>query len=296
MARRRSADGARHSVVAGRDAGVSAAGARRAAAVRRARRTRCAHNYEAIGGRSPLTDITMRAGGGAARAARARRFRSPSACATGSRSSRTRSRELAAAGVTRVIGIPLAPQFSTLSVQKYIDAATGGAAGRHAVRARSSRFTRIRCCSTRSPSASARRAPKPDEHVVFTAHSLPERVIEAGDRYADEVAATARGVAARAGIATLRHRVSERGTHAGAVDRPGARRADRRARRPRRPQVPGRADRLRLRPHRNSVRHRRAGRRRPRASSRRTLRRTESLNTSPTVHRHARGSGPDAWL
>ena len=37
--------------------------------------------------------------------------------------------------------------------------------------------------------------------VVFSAHSLPVRVIEGGDRYADEVAETARGVAARAGVA-----------------------------------------------------------------------------------------------
>ena len=39
-----------------------------------------------------------------------------------------------------------------------------------------------------------------DETVVFTAHSLPARVIEAGDVYAAEVAATARAVAERAGI------------------------------------------------------------------------------------------------
>src|SRR5581483_9358333 len=37
--------------------------------------------------------------------------------------------------------------------------------------------------------------------VVFTAHALPVRVIESGDPYADEVAQTAAGVAARAGIA-----------------------------------------------------------------------------------------------
>jgi len=36
--------------------------------------------------------------------------------------------------------------------------------------------------------------------VVFTAHSLPQRVIEAGDPYAREVETTARGVAAQAGI------------------------------------------------------------------------------------------------
>jgi len=36
--------------------------------------------------------------------------------------------------------------------------------------------------------------------VVFTAHSLPKRVIATGDRYAEEVATTARGVAERAGV------------------------------------------------------------------------------------------------
>ena len=35
---------------------------------------------------------------------------------------------------------------------------------------------------------------------MFTAHSLPRRVIDSGDRYADEVAATARGVAERCGV------------------------------------------------------------------------------------------------
>ncbi len=43
--------------------------------------------------------------------------------------------------------------------------------------------------------------PAADEDIVFTAHSLPARVIEAGDPYPNEVAATAAGVAARAGIA-----------------------------------------------------------------------------------------------
>ena len=89
--------------------------------------------------------------------------------------------ELAAAGVTRVIGIPLAPQFSTLSVGKYFDAATRGAARRRRARSRSTRFTCIRCSSRPSPSAFARRRPGADEDVVFTAHSLPVRVIESGD-------------------------------------------------------------------------------------------------------------------
>jgi ferrochelatase len=40
--------------------------------------------------------------------------------------------------------------------------------------------------------------------VVFTAHSLPRRVIEAGDPYAGQVRATAEGVARRAGVAGWR--------------------------------------------------------------------------------------------
>lgn len=39
-----------------------------------------------------------------------------------------------------------------------------------------------------------------DAHVVFTAHSLPERILADGDRYRDEFLATSRLVAGRAGV------------------------------------------------------------------------------------------------
>ena len=92
-------------------------------------------NYAAIGGRSPLTEITE-AQGAALRA----RLGPDVPVAVGMRNWHPFIKDalarLATAGVTRVIGIPLAPQFSTLSVQKYIDAATdevlaraGGRAG-----------------------------------------------------------------------------------------------------------------------------------------------------------------------
>ena len=45
-------------------------------------------------------------------------------------------------------------------------------------------------------------APRPEETVLFTAHSLPVRLIENGDPYAAEVAATAAAVARAAGIAS----------------------------------------------------------------------------------------------
>jgi ferrochelatase len=107
--------------------------------------------------------------------------------------------ELSTAGVTRVIGIPMAPQFSTLSVRKYIDAATAALPDGMQFEAIESFHTHpllIDAFAERVRSAQ----PKSDERVVFTAHALPVRVIEAGDRYADEVAETARAVAARAAI------------------------------------------------------------------------------------------------
>ena len=155
-------------------------------------------NYAAIGGRSPLTDITE------AQAAALRARLGPEIpVAVGMRNWRPFIKdalaELAAAGVTRTIGIPMAPQFSTLSVQKYIDAATAALpAGMHFESIESFHTHPLLLDAFAERIAAAQ--PKPDELVIFTAHSLPERVIASGDRYAEEVAETARGVAARAGI------------------------------------------------------------------------------------------------
>jgi ferrochelatase len=156
------------------------------------------HNYAAIGGRSPLTDLTMaqaealraRLGGGIPIAVGMRNWRPFIKDALD---------ELARAGATRVVGVPMAPQFSTLSVQKYVDAATAALpAGVQfdAVTSYHAHPLLLEAFAERVRAA----APRADETVVFTAHSLPVRVIDGGDTYAEEVAATARGVAARAGI------------------------------------------------------------------------------------------------
>jgi protoporphyrin/coproporphyrin ferrochelatase len=155
-------------------------------------------NYAAIGGRSPLTDITE-AQAGALRA----RLGPEIPVAVGMRNWRPFIKdalaELAVAGVTRTIGIPMAPQFSTLSVQKYIDAATGALPAGMQFESVESFHTHPLLLDAFAERVAAAQ-PKPDELVIFTAHSLPERVIASGDRYADEVAETARGVADRAGI------------------------------------------------------------------------------------------------
>jgi ferrochelatase len=155
-------------------------------------------NYGAIGGRSPLTDITE------AQAAALRERLGPEIpVAVGMRNWHPFIKEalahLAAGGVTHVIGIPMAPQFSTLSVQKYLDAATmtlPPGVRFEAIESFHAHPLLLDAFAERVWSAQ----PKPDELVIFTAHSLPEKAIAAGDRYADEVAATARGVADRVGL------------------------------------------------------------------------------------------------
>jgi len=155
-------------------------------------------NYAAIGGRSPLTDITE-----AQAVALGARLGPEIPVAVGMRNWRPFIKdalvELAAAGVTRAIGIPMAPQFSTLSVQKYIDAANSAMPPGMQFESVESFHTHPLLLDAFAERIAAAQ-PKPDELVIFTAHSLPERVIASGDRYADEVAETARAVAARAGI------------------------------------------------------------------------------------------------
>ena len=156
------------------------------------------HNYAAIGGRSPLTVITLEQ-----RDALRRRLGPDMPVAAGMRNWKPFIKEavaeLIAAGVTRIVGIPLAPQFSTLSVQKYNDAARSAIGDRaqfDSVESFHDHPLLVEAFAERVRAAQ----PRPDELIVFTAHALPRRVIESGDRYADEVSATARAVAERAGI------------------------------------------------------------------------------------------------
>jgi ferrochelatase len=157
-------------------------------------------NYEAIGGRSPLTDLTF-----AQADALASRLGSRAPVAVGMRNWRPFIKdaiaELVSGGTTRIVGVPLAPQYSTVSVQKYIDAATAAlpeGVRFEAVASFHAHPLLIGAFAERVAAA----APAADELVIFTAHSIPTRVANSGDRYSAEVAETARLVAARSGIAT----------------------------------------------------------------------------------------------
>src|SRR5262245_31255336 len=154
------------------------------------------HNYRAIGGRSPPTQLTLQQG-----AALQQRLGPDVPVAIGMRNwtpyIKDALAELAGRGVIRVIGIPLAPQFSSLSVGKYFDAATAALpTGVTLVRIESFHLhpQLVHAFAERLRAA----GPRHDEQVIFTAHSLPVRVISAGDPYAKEVEATAAAVAAAA--------------------------------------------------------------------------------------------------
>jgi ferrochelatase len=159
-------------------------------------------NYEAIGGRSPLTELTL----AQADALRARLGPGISV-AVGMRNwtpfIKDALADLAAAGVTCVVAIPLTPQFSSLSVTKYFDAATAGLpSGLHLkpVGAFFDHPLLIDAFAARVEEAE----PRPDEEVIFTAHSLPVRIIRGGDPYANQVATTARRIATRVGLSRYR--------------------------------------------------------------------------------------------
>lgn len=109
---------------------------------------------------------------------------------------------IAGQGVEHIVGLVLAPHYSSMSIAAYLGRAAAAAAER------SIAFTGIESWATESAyvdflAADVRRqlATMPGgTHVAFTAHSLPERILAEGDRYPDEVRATATAVAASVGL------------------------------------------------------------------------------------------------
>jgi len=100
-----------------------------------------------------------------------------------------------AAGADEIVGLVLAPHYSSLSIERYREQVVGALAGRADLRfverwGHDAGFVAL---------LAERLAPHKHEHVVFTAHSLPARILEVGDPYRDELLETARLVADRAG-------------------------------------------------------------------------------------------------
>jgi ferrochelatase len=100
-----------------------------------------------------------------------------------------------AAGAGTVVGLVLAPHYSALSIKGYRDQLEEALDGRAELR-----FVDSWHDEPGFVELLADKVHGTDRHVVFTAHSLPERVLAMGDPYKDELLETATLVAERAAL------------------------------------------------------------------------------------------------
>jgi ferrochelatase len=148
--------------------------------------------YRRIGGRSPLDEVTE-----AQRAALERELGLP--VFVGMKHWRPRIAQAVEAalerGATRLVGVVLAPHYSRMSVGEYrerLEAALGERAELVLVESWHDEPAFVEVLAERVRGTEA--------WVVFTAHSLPERILADGDPYREQLLETSRLVAERAGL------------------------------------------------------------------------------------------------
>jgi ferrochelatase len=169
-----------------------------------------AGRYRAIGGRSPLYDITRRQAAGIEKRlvgvkAYIGQKHSPPFIADAVADMATDGLEVAA-------GLVLAPHYSKMSIGDYEGRAREAAARcgwPGELRMIQSwhlepGYVRWLAVRVRAAVGQLSEVARPSATVVFTAHSLPERIVAQGDPYADQLAETAAAVAEEASIARYR--------------------------------------------------------------------------------------------
>jgi protoporphyrin/coproporphyrin ferrochelatase len=100
-----------------------------------------------------------------------------------------------AGGADEIAGLVLAPHYSALSIAGYRDQLEQALAGRAALR-----FVESWHDDPGLIEFLAERVRGTTAHVVFTAHSLPARILDEGDPYEEQLLATCRAVAERAAL------------------------------------------------------------------------------------------------
>jgi ferrochelatase len=98
-------------------------------------------------------------------------------------------------GAEQIVGLVLAPHYSALSIAGYREQLERALARRAELR-----FVESWHNEPGFVELLADRVRGTDAHVVFTAHSLPARILEAGDPYRDQLLETSRLVAEAAGL------------------------------------------------------------------------------------------------
>jgi ferrochelatase len=148
--------------------------------------------YRRIGGRSPLDEVTE-----AQRAALEHELELP--VYAGMKHWRPRIAETVeralAGGAGPIVGIVLAPHYSKLSIDGYRERLEEAVDGRAELRF-------VESWNTHEPYVAvlADRVRGTDAHVVFTAHSLPARILDEGDPYRDQLLETSQLIADQAGL------------------------------------------------------------------------------------------------
>jgi ferrochelatase len=148
--------------------------------------------YRRIGGRSPLDEITERQ-----RAALEGELGMP--VRVGMKHWRPRIADAVERaledGADQIVAVVLAPHYSALSIAGYRERLEGTLDGRAELRF-------VESWHDHGPylDVLADRVRGTDAHVVFTAHSLPERILAMGDPYKDELLESSRLIAEQAGL------------------------------------------------------------------------------------------------
>jgi len=162
--------------------------------------------YARIGGRSPIRELTEAQAAGVRRALD-ERF----AVYVGMRHWHPYIRDvvehIVAHGHRRLVGLVLAPHYSAMSVGAYEKQLVEAAAGRlepALVRSWGDHPKFLDAVAGRVARALERFPTPGSVQVLFTAHSLPERILATGDPYPDDLRASAAAVAKRVGLASWR--------------------------------------------------------------------------------------------
>lgn len=170
------------------------------------------HNYEQIGGKSPLLEISRQQVAGIAAQLDPALFR----CYLGMRHWSPWIEEVVGQmvedGITHAVSLVLAPHFSKLSVAKYqgkiadgLEMAHGDICFEHIASYHDApRYIQALADRVKQGLAAWPVAERDQVHVVFSAHSLPARILQMGDPYDSQLRETAQLVAARAGLPDTR--------------------------------------------------------------------------------------------
>ena len=167
--------------------------------------------YAAIGGMSPLAQLTEAQGAAlqsALDAAEPGLFEVSLGLKHADPKVELTAQRVAEGGASAVVGLVLAPHYSSYSIGQYLDRARQGVAESGIdipvvgidSWATEPAFVEFLADDLAQRVAAMREQTRGRVRVLFTAHSLPQRIIDGGDPYPDELRSTAEAVAERVGL------------------------------------------------------------------------------------------------